>query len=145
MKNLFTPCTPARLIALAAPLLAFGTVEMFAQAAPASQEVQSLVAEIRELKSRLAAVEEKLVAYQTAPAVPAVKPAADDGFVARLIEGIAIVGIQIKVDCSKGVGQRLRLLPALAVHPGEVTKSEGRGFGGRMFGGGHSQAARCGR
>jgi hypothetical protein len=77
MKNLFMPCTPARLGALAATLLAFGTVEMFAQATPASQDVQALVAEIRELKSRLAAVEEKLVAHQAAPTVPAVKPAVE--------------------------------------------------------------------
>ena len=66
MKNLFAPCTPARPIALAATLFACGTVEMFAQAAPANQDVQALVAEIRELKSRLAAVEAKLDAYQAA-------------------------------------------------------------------------------
>ena len=70
MKNLFAPCTPARPIALAATLFACGTVEMFAQAAPANQDVQALVAEIRELKSRLAAVEAKLDAYQAAPVVP---------------------------------------------------------------------------
>ncbi|MBZ5624286.1 MAG: hypothetical protein LAQ69_37155 [Acidobacteriia bacterium] len=77
MKN--SPFAPARLarLALAATLLACGTVEMFAQAAPTSQDLQALVAEITELKSRLATVEAKLAAYQSPPVVPAVKPAVE--------------------------------------------------------------------
>jgi len=46
--------------------------------------------------------------------VAADRAAADDGIVAQVIEGTAIVGVQIKVDCGIGVGERLRLLPALA-------------------------------
>jgi hypothetical protein len=79
MKNPFAPYAPARpaRLALATTLLACGTVEVFAQAAPTSQEVQTLVAEIGDLKSRLAAVEAKLAAYQTVPIAPASKPAVE--------------------------------------------------------------------
>ena len=70
--------------------------------------------------------------------------AADNGVVARLIERIAIVGIQIKADGCKGVRERLRLLPALAVHPSEVAKSERCWFGGGMFVSVDTRAARRG-
>ena len=75
MKNLFVPKTTrlTRLI-LGGALLACGAVGMFAQAAPASQDVQAMLAEIRELKGRLAAVEAKLDSYQAAAAVPAARP-----------------------------------------------------------------------
>jgi hypothetical protein len=58
MKNPFPSHNPTRLtrLALAATALAYGTIGMFAQTAPASQDVQALIAEVRELKSRLAAV-----------------------------------------------------------------------------------------
>ena len=79
MKNFFTSYAPARLmrLAVAATLLAYGTVEMFAQATPAGQDVQNLVAEIKELKSRLAAVEARLDAHQAAPVVRTVNPAVE--------------------------------------------------------------------
>src|ERR1017187_999798 len=77
--------------------------------------------------------------------VAADSAAADDGVVARLIEGVAIVGVQIEVDGRKGVGQRLGLLPALAVHPREVAEGEWRWLDGRSFGTGHARAAGCGR
>jgi hypothetical protein len=57
---------------------------------------------------------------------------ADNGVVARLIERIAVVRIQIEVDGSERVSKRLGLLAALAVHPGEIAKWEwcrlGRGL-----------------
>ena len=58
MKNPSYSYIPTRLprLALAATLLAYGTVGIFAQTGPASQDVQALIAEGRELKSRLAAV-----------------------------------------------------------------------------------------
>ncbi|HEV3196655.1 MAG TPA: outer membrane beta-barrel protein, partial [Bryobacteraceae bacterium] len=79
MKNRFAPYGPACLtrLALSAMLLASGAVDMYAQAAPTSQDVQALAAEIGELKSRLAAVEAKLAAYQTVPAVSPGKPAVE--------------------------------------------------------------------
>jgi len=79
MKNRFAPYAPVRLtrLALAATLLGCGPVEMFAQAAPTSPDVEALAAEIRDLKSRLAAVEAKLDAYQAASAVPAARPVAE--------------------------------------------------------------------
>jgi len=77
MKNSVAPYATARRLVLSATLLACGTVEMFAQATPTSQDVQALVAEIRELKGRLAAVEAKLDAYQAAPVVPAFEPAVE--------------------------------------------------------------------
>jgi hypothetical protein len=77
MKHLFAPYATAPRLVLAATLFACGTVKMLAQAAPTTQDVQALVTEIRELKSRLAAVEAKLDAYQTVPVAPAGKPAAE--------------------------------------------------------------------
>jgi hypothetical protein len=72
MKGRFLSYTQANLarLALAAALIAYGTVGMFAQTAPASQEVQALIAEIGELKGRLAAVEAKLATYSAALVVP---------------------------------------------------------------------------
>jgi phage shock protein A len=77
MNNPFVPCATTRRIALAATLLACGTVEMFAQPAPANQDVQALVAEIKELKSRLSAVEAKLDAYRASALAPPVTPAVE--------------------------------------------------------------------
>jgi hypothetical protein len=76
MKKSFASQGPARLIrlALAGTLLACGTVGVYVQPAPTSQDVQALAAEIGELKRRLAAVEAKLAAYQAAPVTPAAKP-----------------------------------------------------------------------
>ena len=76
MKNSLASQSPARLtrLAVAATLLTYGTVDVYAQTAPTSQDVQALAAEIRELKSRLAAMEAKLAVYQAAPVVPATKP-----------------------------------------------------------------------
>src|SRR5258708_19291486 len=50
-------------LSVAAAVLACGIAGLAAQDAPSSQDVQALVAEIGDLKTRLAAVEAKLASY----------------------------------------------------------------------------------
>ncbi len=68
--------------------------------------------------------------------------AADYGVVARLVERIAVIRVEIKVDGREGVRERLRLLPALAVHPGEIAERERRGFGVGLCGRGRGRGRR---
>src|SRR4029077_9410424 len=62
--------------------------------------------------------------------------AADDSIVARLIERVAVVGVKVQVDGCDGVGERLRLLAALTIHPRKVAESEGSGLRIRLIYGG---------
>src|SRR5437016_4742830 len=66
--------------------------------------------------------------------VAANRAAADDGVVARLIQRVTVVSIEIEVHSGEGIGKRLGLLAALAVHPGKVAKGEGSRLGGGLLG-----------
>jgi hypothetical protein len=50
-----------------------------------------------------------------------------------MIERVAIVGIEIKVDGRERVGKRLGLLAALHVHPSEIPKGKRSRLCARLF------------
>src|SRR5436190_797144 len=70
MKNPAALHTLLKNLSVAASLLTCGTPALFSQAAPTSQDVQAMIAEIRDLRTRLAAVEAKLASYAPTTPVP---------------------------------------------------------------------------